>query len=181
MSNSNKATTGKEAEKKSTPTGAAGSAATPETPAANSVPSQNTGGTAEGDPNAAIAAAMQQVQAMMEEAKAAAAKIIADATAAVMPAPTPDAVVKVKPPKEDVTRMVKVKLFKDNKRYKDPLYVSVNDYHAAIPRGIVVEVPLYVALSLEESQAQDTQTAMMIGGLVAEYEANVKDRLEGKA
>lgn len=165
---SNKSTN-KDAESKGETTGATGSVGMPG--------EQATPQTV--DPNAAVAAAMQQVQAMLEEAKAAAAKIVADATAAVMPAPQPDAVVKIKPPKVDYTRPVTIQLFKDNKRYKDPLYVSVNDYHAAIPRGIPVQVPMFVALSLEESQAQDTQTAMMIGGLVAEYENNVKDRFEG--
>lgn len=71
--------------------------------------------------------------------------------------------------KFDPKAMVSIKLFRDNNRYKDPLYVSVNDYSAQIQRGVTVKVPYYVAKHIEEMNAQDEATAMMVEGLVADY------------
>lgn len=77
----------------------------------------------------------------------------------------------------DPNRRVKIKLFKDNGKYKDPLFVSVNSYRAAIPRGVEVDVPYFVAKHIEEMLAQDQQTAELITMYVAEYEKN-KNMLE---
>lgn len=62
----------------------------------------------------------------------------------------------------DPNRRVKVKLFKDSGKYREPLFVRVNDYTAIIPRGVVVEIPYFVACHLEETQKQDANTAMLI-------------------
>ena len=67
--------------------------------------------------------------------------------------------------------MVSIKLFKDNHRYKDPMFVAVNDYSALIQRGVVVHVPYYVAKHIEEMQAQDENTASLIQTLTDEYNA----------
>lgn len=77
----------------------------------------------------------------------------------------------------DPERRVKIKLFKDNGKYKDPLFVSVGNYRAAIPRGIEVDVPYYIAKHIEEMLAQDQQTSELISAYVEEYERN-KSRLE---
>ena len=49
---------------------------------------------------------------------------------------------------------VRIRLFKDNSRYKGDLFVSVN--------GVKVEVPPEVAEVLEHSQQQDEYTAARI-------------------
>ena len=49
-------------------------------------------------------------------------------------------------------RMVKIRLFKDNSRYKGDLFVSVNGVNYKIRRGVEVEVPAAVAEVLEHSQ-----------------------------
>ena len=72
----------------------------------------------------------------------------------------------------DPKRMVNIKLFKDNYRYKDPLYVSVNEYSALIRRGEVVSVPYYVAKHIEEIVEQDESTAMLISTLSERYDKN---------
>lgn len=64
---------------------------------------------------------------------------------------------------------VPIRLMKDNYQYKDPLYVSVNDYTAYIPRGVEVEIPRYVAKAIEESTAQDESTAVLIANYEEEY------------
>ena len=57
---------------------------------------------------------------------------------------------------------VRVKLFKDNGRYKSDLFVSVNGVNYMIRRGVEVEVPRAVAEVLEYSQHQDDLTAARI-------------------
>lgn len=74
--------------------------------------------------------------------------------------------------KFDPRAMVTIKLFRDNNRYKEPLYVSVNDYSAQIQRGVSVQVPYFVAKHIEEMNAQDEATAMMLEGLVSDYQRN---------
>ncbi|HIW09784.1 MAG TPA: hypothetical protein H9890_10360 [Candidatus Faecalibacterium intestinigallinarum] len=57
---------------------------------------------------------------------------------------------------------VRIKLFKDNGRYKSDLFVSVNGVNYQIRRGVEVEVPRSVAEVLEHSQRQDDLTAARI-------------------
>ena len=52
-------------------------------------------------------------------------------------------------------KMVKVRLFHDNGRYRRPVYVSVNGETYQIKRGEDVMVPDYIAEALENSQKQD--------------------------
>ena len=54
---------------------------------------------------------------------------------------------------------VRIRLFKDNSRYKGDLFVSVNGVSYKIRRGVEVEVPPEVAEVLEHSQVQDERTA----------------------
>lgn len=54
---------------------------------------------------------------------------------------------------------VRIKLFKDNARYKSDLFVSVNGNNYLIRRGEAVEVPAAVAEVIEHSAAQDELTA----------------------
>ena len=54
---------------------------------------------------------------------------------------------------------VRIRLFKDNSRYKGDLFVSVNGVNYKIRRGVEVEVPPEV---LEHSQMQDELTAARI-------------------
>jgi hypothetical protein len=58
--------------------------------------------------------------------------------------------------------LVKVKLFKDNRRYKGDVFVSVNGRNYQIQRGVEVEVPAEVAEVLEHSQRQDDLAATKI-------------------
>jgi hypothetical protein len=59
-------------------------------------------------------------------------------------------------------KLVKVKLFKDNRRYKGDVFVSVNGRNYQIQRGVEVEVPPEVAEVLEHSQRQDNLAANKI-------------------
>ena len=57
---------------------------------------------------------------------------------------------------------VRVKLFKDNGRYKSDLFMSVNGVNYMIRSGVEVAVPRAVAEVLEHSQHQDDLTAARI-------------------
>ncbi len=57
---------------------------------------------------------------------------------------------------------VPVRLFKDNDRYKDDVYVCVNGERLLIKRGENVEIPRKFAIVLEQSAQQDTATANLI-------------------
>lgn len=70
---------------------------------------------------------------------------------------------------------VKIKLFKDNKDYKDDLTVGVNGKLYIIKRGIEVEVPKSVAEVIENSIKQDQETADMIESLVNETEQKERE------
>ena len=59
-------------------------------------------------------------------------------------------------------KAVRIKLFKDNSRYKEDLFVSVNGVNYKIRRGVEVKVPPEVAEVLEHSQMQDERTAARI-------------------
>ncbi len=57
---------------------------------------------------------------------------------------------------------VSVKLFKDNDRYRDDVYVAVNGQNCMIKRGEWVKVKRKFAAVLDASEIQDMQTAAFI-------------------
>ncbi len=57
---------------------------------------------------------------------------------------------------------VAVKLFRDNDRYKDDVYVAVNGHNCVIRRGEWVKIKRKFALVLDQSEIQDMQTADML-------------------
>jgi hypothetical protein len=62
--------------------------------------------------------------------------------------------------------LVKVKLFKDNDKYKDDVFVAVNGRGMIVPRGKEVEIPRKYAIALKNSEAQDS--------FAAEYSAELR-------
>ena len=71
--------------------------------------------------------------------------------------------------------MVKVKLFRDNDRYKDPVFVAVNGERYIVPRGVEVEIPEYIYEVLERSMAEDQQTALMLERLENKFNEKTKE------
>ncbi len=57
---------------------------------------------------------------------------------------------------------ISVKLFKDNGRYKDDVYVAVNGQNCIIRRGEWVKIKRKFALVLDASEIQDMRTAEFI-------------------
>ena len=54
---------------------------------------------------------------------------------------------------------ISVKLFKDNEKYKDDVYVAVNGQNCIIKRGEWVKIKRKFALVLDASEIQDMKTA----------------------
>ncbi len=64
---------------------------------------------------------------------------------------------------------VTVKLFKDNNKYKDDVFVAVNGVGMLVPRGVEVEIPRKYAIALANSEKQS--------GFAVDYQA----KLQGEA
>ena len=64
---------------------------------------------------------------------------------------------------------VAVKLFRDNDRYKDDVYVAVNGQNCLIKRGEWVKIKRKFALVLDQSEIQDMQTAEYLESEQAHY------------
>lgn len=67
---------------------------------------------------------------------------------------------------------VTIKLFKDNGKYKDDVYVCVNDKSYLIKRGVEVTVPRFIEQALKNSLSQDEYVASLVERLVSDYEKN---------
>ena len=80
------------------------------------------------------------------------------------------------PPRPSRTTFVPIRLFKDNDKYKDDVFVAVNGRSFQIKRGETVQVPAYVAEVLEQSMAQDNATANLIERESSAYAAEAKAR-----
>ena len=57
---------------------------------------------------------------------------------------------------------VAIKLFRDNDRYRDDVYVAVNGRNCVIKRGEWVKVKRKFALVLDQSEIQDMMTAELL-------------------
>ena len=61
-----------------------------------------------------------------------------------------------------LNELVAVKLFRDNDRYKDDVYVAVNGQNCVIKRGEWVKIKRKFAIVLDQSEIQDMKTAEML-------------------
>ena len=71
---------------------------------------------------------------------------------------------------------VKMKLFRDNGRYKDALFVAVNGKNYLVPRGVEVELPWNVAKVIERSIAQDEKTENQIVKMEEKFQEKSRNR-----
>lgn len=114
------------------------------------------------------------VKAMLDQAKAEAAKIVEEARAATgkMPGMTPE---EREAHEAHMNELVEVKLFKDTGKYKDDVFVSVNGENVLIQRGVRVKIKRKHAEALDNSELQDYETAELITRKVKEGEKSAKD------
>jgi hypothetical protein len=64
---------------------------------------------------------------------------------------------------------VDIRLFKDNGKYKEPLYVAINGENCVIPRGEYVRVKRKFALLVEQSEMQELRAAEAVEAAKAQY------------
>ena len=113
-----------------------------------------------------------QIEAMLAETKKAkeeAEKLLAEAKASVNGGKTEEQKKAEEKRKAYWNELVKVKLFKDNNKYKDDVYVSVNGENCVIKRGVEVEIKRKFAAVLDASDLQDYETSMLIEQKSNEY------------
>lgn len=77
--------------------------------------------------------------------------------------------VKIPDKKAFYNEKVTVKLFKDNNKYKDDVFVAVNGIGMLVPRGVEVQIPRKYAIALSNSEKQS--------GFAVDYQA----KLQGEA
>lgn len=109
-----------------------------------------------------LADVTKQVEAMLEKAKAEAEKIVADAKASVSGELTEEQKKAIEERKAYWNELVKVKLFRDNNKYKDDVFVSVNGENCVIKRGVEVLIKRKFAEVLDKSDLQDYETSLLI-------------------
>ena len=113
-----------------------------------------------------------QMEAMLAEAKKAkeeAEKILADAKASVGGEKTEEQKKAEEERKAYWNEEVEVKLFKDNNKYKDDVYVSVNEENVLIKRGERVKIKRKFAKVLDNSDMQDYETSLLIEKKSSEF------------
>ena len=122
----------------------------------------------------AKAKAAAGAEAAKDTAKAEADKILADAkakAAAGAEAAKDTAKAEADIPVDPGERLVSIRLFKDNDKYKDDVFVAVNGERVQIRRGETVLIKKKFADVLEQSMKQDVATANMIERESSEFEA----------
>ncbi|MBD5161429.1 MAG: hypothetical protein HDT14_05330 [Oscillibacter sp.] len=72
--------------------------------------------------------------------------------------------------------MVSIRLFKDNDKYKDDVFVAVNGERVQIKRGETVMIKRKFADVLEQSMKQDMATAGLIERESTRYDEEAKAR-----
>lgn len=118
--------------------------------------------------------ATAQAEKILADAKAEADKILADAkakAAAGAEAAKDTAKAEADIPVDPGERLVSIRLFKDNDKYKDDVFVAVNGERVQIRRGETVLIKRKFADVLEQSMNQDMETANMIARESSEFEA----------
>ena len=99
---------------------------------------------------------------MLAQAKAEAEKIVEDAKTAAQPKVAGMTEEEKAEYDKRMDELVEVKLFKDNNKYKEPVFVGVNGETIAIERGVRVEIKRKFAEVLDNSDNQDYETSMLI-------------------
>jgi hypothetical protein len=72
-------------------------------------------------------------------------------------------------PKKKVT----IELFRDDYRYKEPLFVGINGQTWLIKRGVPVEVDDYVADFIEQQKAEEARIMRRVDQEEKEYQENI--------
>ena len=118
-----------------------------------------------------LADVTKQVEEILAKARAEAEKIIAEAKSTVNAgAELTEDQKKAEAEREAYwNELVEVKLFKDNNKYKDDVFVSVNGENCVIKRGERVQIKRKFSDVLEKSGMQDYETSKLIEKKSSEF------------
>ncbi len=72
--------------------------------------------------------------------------------------------------KERGEELVEVKLFKDNEKYKDDVFIGCNGENVVIQRGVRVKIKRKFAEILDHSELQDYETNELIKSMIGRAE-----------
>lgn len=109
------------------------------------------------------------VAKMLADAKAEAQKIVDEAKAASNGEMTAEEAEARKAQEAYMEELVEVKLFKDNGKYKDDVFVGCNGESIAIKRGERVKIKRKFAEVLDNSEHQDYETSKLIDAKSDEF------------
>ncbi len=76
---------------------------------------------------------------------------------------------------------VEVRLFKDNEKYKDDVYVAINGKNCVIRRGVWTRIRRKFALLLDQSEIQDLRTAELMEREAVRFADETRRRAAGDA
>ena len=113
--------------------------------------------------------AKAQSAALVEAARTEAARIVEEARAGLRGGPVGMTEEERAAYEAYMNEEVEVKLFKDNDRYRDPVFVGCNGETVAIERGVRVKVKRKFAEILDNSDKQDYETGLLIERKSAEF------------
>lgn len=118
----------------------------------------------------------KKIDEMLKAAEKKAKEIVAGAEQAIQATAKEEKILpeEIQEREEYLRQPVTVKLFKDNKNYKDDVFVAVNGKAFQIKRGIEVSVPRYVKEVLDNSITQDEAAAAFIESKEREFEQESK-------
>ena len=110
-----------------------------------------------------LVAVKAEIAKMLDDARAEAARIVREARNQVRGADmTEERAEVIAADKARGEELVEIKLFKDNNKYKEPVFVSCNGETIAIERGVRVQIQRKFADILDNSEHQDYETAKLI-------------------
>jgi hypothetical protein len=103
-------------------------------------------------------------------------KKIGEQQNALAPTKESDEIESIKRGEQIMQELVEIRLFKDNDKYKDDVFVAVNGKSYLIKRGETVKVPRYVKEVLDNSTRQDEYAAKYAEGMADKYKAESKGK-----
>ena len=116
-----------------------------------------------------MAAAKSESAAIIENARVEASRIVAEARAGLRSDPAGMTDEERAAYEAYMNEEVEVKLFQDNDRYRDPVFVGCNGETIAIQRGQRVKIRRKFAEILDNSDKQDYETGLLIRRKCAEF------------
>ncbi len=115
---------------------------------------------------AELSAVKAEIEKLLEDARAEAQRIVDEARKGVGNGNTAEREAAIAADHERGEELVELKLFKDNDRYKDDVFVGCNGENVVIQRGVKVNIKRKFAEILEHSEIQDFETTELIKSMV---------------